>query len=1362
MWWPTNETASMSGMDSPQRRDSYLTASSQASSSRSHSPLPIDAAGGGKPRRKLSLFRPHHRGRSTPSSTVSGPEDEDDEWLLEGGTNNGRVDPDASMGREASALSRSIDTLSIESVRAAPRVEKRDGRGKRLAKKTSRLFHRAAGSNSSSNSHNDDALAHAPPSAASNLPIPLAGRQSSFSSSASSNETGASRKWGSLARVHSRESPIHRSSGESSQPSSWQYHSTTTVRRASSSTNEDSTHGMNIQTLRPRESSGQLSQFSTSAPQTARPLMLQPPPNAQSQAAGGRGWFSNLLGSGEQTGSPQQQDVTATPPSPLRKGPGFLTGAFAAVRNKAANGLRTLVDSEAQPDHCQEAMWVMGVAHPGWTPVSDDPFYSDSHASGELSSPWAARLKEGSGTLSTPPTKLSTIFGSSFNIAAQAEGPSTPSPDAAARYRKDKAKEKDMLKWPEQFYDDFRSRVWCTYRSNYAPILPFQKHTLLPTPRAYYGAFSISDHSLPSPPSNLPAAGRGGWLRGETYYTSDSGWGCMLRTGQSMLANALIHVHLGRGWRLPQERPKLHPETPLELAELEAYATHVRILSWFLDDPSPLCPFSVHRMAMIGKELGKEVGQWFGPSTAAGALKSLANSFPICGLSVVSAQDGIIYKSDVYAASNATTDGWEPVSPRKARPTSVHRSSWGNQAVLILVATRLGLDNVNPVYYDSVKSMFTWPQSVGIAGGRPDSSYYFVASQANHLFYLDPHYTRPAVPPRVPPLSAATSEPIRRDSWSDPPLEEDEDNEAEGAPQSPTLSSKSGHSIPVVGVVDVDRVEESPARIKRSRRLTPMQQPLRIDPQTPPRTTNPPSPTTPTLSAPRHSGSVHASPAPSRQAAHSSIPSSVASSLRARLPVDPQTQWYASAYSEDKLRTFHCDRVKKLPLSGLDPSMLLGFLVQSEVEFDDFCDRVAKLPQKIFAVQDELQAWSDDEDGALESVSEGISGTEMDSDDEDHEDVANVSEVLSEGGVEIDEFGRVGPTSARSATFPSLPAWTARGRVTGAAALGGDSTPDASPDTTLDMSMEDSDDEAERIPTLTARPSLATIPRKPSYSSDVPTVKGHMRGASTSAVPRPSHSRGTSMSVNVLAHRRTASAQPSPHSRTSSMSGSGSGGSRSGSRGHSRRGSSPPLPFGPSPVVTARRPPPISVPDGSMILPPPRSVSLTAPTNTRRVESVDTSGIPRVLDPDNGGSTEELVAVRPSLEFGDETETLETTGAKTPDEDESPIRYEDRQSRRTSERVEIDSPPVSRPEPPLSPPDAPMSLPRSQAQILPRSHTQETVMPRSATQETVRQLPRGASQRFYDEEWEEDERDEGSDWDVSPSKKGALDTVREK
>ena len=83
---------------------------------------------------------------------------------------------------------------------------------------------------------------------------------------------------------------------------------------------------------------------------------------------------------------------------------------------------------------------------------------------------------------------------------------------------------------------------------------------------------------------------------------------------------------------------------------------------------------------------------------------------------------------------------------------------------------------MNPVYYDTIKvcdpfiffhvrsinvnmkALYTFPQSVGIAGGRPSSSYYFVGSQADNLFYLDPHHTRATIPLRPIPIRQVTPE----------------------------------------------------------------------------------------------------------------------------------------------------------------------------------------------------------------------------------------------------------------------------------------------------------------------------------------------------------------------------------------------------------------------------------------------------------------------------------------------------------------------------------------------------------------------------------------------------------------------------
>ncbi|KIJ45041.1 hypothetical protein M422DRAFT_46858 [Sphaerobolus stellatus SS14] len=575
------------------------------------------------------------------------------------------------------------------------------------------------------------------------------------------------------------------------------------------------------------------------------------------------GWISHTFtGSSTDLSLPSllsqtQMQSAAAAVSPKSKAVGLLT----AARHGKDKAMRYLLDSDAQPDKCTDPIWLMGVLHPGYEPPPIAP-----------SSP------------STPPPTRRDSIDSKRSPASRRSSSSSSHSYSTLNTPPSTSSSKHPPPWPSAFYTDFTSRIWLTYRSSYAPI----RDT------------ALSSLDTDSEVSQLNSSQNRRWNwpgSGEKAWTSDTGWGCMLRTGQSMLANALIDLHLSRDWRRPPQP-----------SYTEGYATYVKILTWFFDNPSPQCPFSIHRMALAGKELGKDVGQWFGPSTAAGAIKRLVSQFPDAQLAVSVAMDGVIFDSDVYAASH--DDG------TRKRAT---RSKWGNRAVLVLVGIRLGIDGVNPIYYEGVKSLFTFPQSVGIAGGRPSSSYYFVGTQADTLFYLDPHHTRPTIVFQDPPGNDDAHIPVKKSSRNSSELNQRQ----------------------------------------RQQRSSPI----------PSRTRSPTSPSHHTLS-------------PSPLSHEYFSPPDEEPSVE-----DPVLGHYVNAYSLTELRTFHCDRVRKLPLSGLDPSMLLGFLCKDEADYQDFRNRVATLCKNykpIFSIQAEPPSWGDgSDDVGLESFSEPDAERDQDDGDDD-------------------------------------------------------------------------------------------------------------------------------------------------------------------------------------------------------------------------------------------------------------------------------------------------------------------------------------------------------------------------------------------
>lgn len=238
--------------------------------------------------------------------------------------------------------------------------------------------------------------------------------------------------------------------------------------------------------------------------------------------------------------------------------------------------------------------------------------------------------------------------------------------------------------WPAEFLDDCESRLWFTYRSNFSAIKKSSDASM---------TLSVRLRSL---------GDQGG-------FTSDTGWGCMIRSGQCLLANALVMLRLGRDWRRGRRQDEER-----------------QLLSLFSDDPS--APFSIHHFVEHGASAcGKHPGEWFGPSATARCIQALSHEYQGTGLKVYVNGDGAdVYEDSFFKLAKAGNGTFTPT--------------------LILVGIRLGIDRVTPAYWEALKASLQLPQSVGIAGGRPSSSHYFFGIQGDQFFYLDPHVTRPALP----------------------------------------------------------------------------------------------------------------------------------------------------------------------------------------------------------------------------------------------------------------------------------------------------------------------------------------------------------------------------------------------------------------------------------------------------------------------------------------------------------------------------------------------------------------------------------------------------------------------------------------
>jgi len=184
---------------------------------------------------------------------------------------------------------------------------------------------------------------------------------------------------------------------------------------------------------------------------------------------------------------------------------------------------------------------------------------------------------------------------------------------------------------------------------------------------------------------------------------SDAGWGCMHRSGQMLLAEALLRTQVGDDWTLAEHRR----------ATFTLFADTIE------------APLSIHNIALGALPMRKRPGDWIGPNCMAQIAARLIND---C--------DGLKRRIRVHVAMDTVVASDE---------INACFDTAGSPAVLLLVPLRLGLDSINPGYLEPLRRMFELKQSVGAIGGRPNTAFYFAGTSADNFAYLDPHEVQVSV-----------------------------------------------------------------------------------------------------------------------------------------------------------------------------------------------------------------------------------------------------------------------------------------------------------------------------------------------------------------------------------------------------------------------------------------------------------------------------------------------------------------------------------------------------------------------------------------------------------------------------------------
>ena len=233
--------------------------------------------------------------------------------------------------------------------------------------------------------------------------------------------------------------------------------------------------------------------------------------------------------------------------------------------------------------------------------------------------------------------------------------------------------------------------------------------------------------------------------------TRDSGWGCMIRCGQMIMARGIYKYLKSKNYSTEiaiSETIKYFLDIPYSEDNIPLIFSFILSIGLNSNDNEPtkiLPPFSAHMHCLIGKFYNKYGGEWFSDVNICQNyrdINAIFNLFP--ELSIIHFITDFQFEEVLNECFTLLND--DNIGKNKKI------FNWNNKKYLMkkyglfFISVRLGINKVTNEYYDSLKKLFECKECIGIIGGETNLAHYFIGyNDKGNLLYLDPHITRDAI-----------------------------------------------------------------------------------------------------------------------------------------------------------------------------------------------------------------------------------------------------------------------------------------------------------------------------------------------------------------------------------------------------------------------------------------------------------------------------------------------------------------------------------------------------------------------------------------------------------------------------------------